>query len=129
MIKVYLASKLIFANQFKGYREAWATEDIEICSRWIDHVDLERNATSNVHQAMWLMDEEDIRACRALIIYGASYHKLRGALIEAGMAIAQGKPVFAVGEHPDYGSWRHHPLVTPADSFEHAKNLIKMRFT
>jgi hypothetical protein len=129
MIKVYIASKIIYAPQFKGYREAWAAEGIEICSRWIDKVDLERDATPDIYQMMWLIDEEDVRACKALILFGDSRDKLRGALIEAGMAIAQGKQVFTVGKHPDYGSWQHHPLVTPVNSFEHAKLLIKMRFT
>jgi len=129
VIKVYIASKLVYAPQFKGYRKAWPAEGIEICSRWIDKVDLERTATPSIYRMMWLINEEDVRACDALILFGDFRDKLRGALIEAGMAIAQGKLVFTVGEHPDYGSWQHHPLVTPTGSFEHAKNLIKMRFT
>lgn len=130
MIKVYIASKLNYAEQFRGYREGWKKEGIDLHARWFDQAKVEQQ--SEVHpddfHVFWLVDEEDVKIADAIIVYGAPNDKLRGALVEAGMAIAFGKLVIVVGESPDYGSWQYHPLVTRASSFEHAKTMILRRF-
>lgn len=134
MIRVYIASKIQYAPQFRGYRRNWLIDGVFVNSRWIDMADAEWatprkiNVPPEEFRMCWLVDEQDVKDCQALIIYGAQQDKLRGALVEAGMAIAMGKPVFAVGGHPDFSSWQHHPLVMPADSFDHAKTMIIERF-
>ena len=130
MIKVYIASKLAYAEQFRGYREAWKNEGIDLHARWFDQAIIEQ--TSEVHlndfHIFWLVDEEDVKNSDAVIVYGTERDKLKGALVEAGIAIAMGKLVIIIGDCPDFGTWQHHPLVTRAGSFEHAKTMILRRF-
>lgn len=130
MIKVYIASKLNYAKQFRDYREAWKMVGIDLHARWFDQADIEQNSTPSAEDfhIFWLVDEEDVKQADALILYGAPTDKLRGALIETGIAIGQGKLVIVIGESPDYGTWQHHPMVAKADSFEHAKTMILRRF-
>lgn len=131
MIKVYIASKLQYAEQFQGYREAWKAEGIDLHARWHDQAALEHldhELTPEDFHIFWLVDEEDVKQSDAVIVYGCECDKLRGALIEAGIAIGQGILTILVGECPDFGTWQHHPMVARADSFEHAKTMILRRF-
>ena len=128
MIKVYIASKILYAAQFRGYREAWKAEGIDLHARWHDQAQFEDAATPEDFHIFWLVDEEDVRMSDAIIVYGAPGDKLRGALVEAGIAIACGILTILVGDSPDYGTWQHHPLVAKAESFEKAKEMILRRF-
>lgn len=130
MIKVYIASKLKYAERFKKYREDWKASGIDLHARWFDQAIIEQ--TSEVppedFHIFWLVDEEDVKVSSALIVYGEENDKLRGALIEAGIAIGQGMLVIVVGDCPDFGTWQYHPTVTRAGSLEHAKTMILRRF-
>ncbi len=130
MIKIYIASKLNYAEKFRAYREQWKADGIDLHARWFDQAHIEQNEqpTPEDFHIFWLVDEEDVKTSQALILYGERNDKLRGALIEAGIAIAQGLLVIVVGDCPDFGTWQHHPLVCRADSFEHAKTMILRRF-
>jgi hypothetical protein len=59
-----------------------------------------------------------------VLVYAEDGEHLRGALIEAGMAIALGKRVIVVGDHPDFGTWQHHPNVAYATDLSHAKSQL-----
>lgn len=130
MIKVYIASKLHYASQFRGYRKSWALDGINLHARWFDQAELETNGslTPDEFRIFWAVDEEDVKEADALILYAAPSDKLRGALVEAGMAIAWGKLVIVIGDHSDYATWQYHHHVVGATSFEHAKTLILRRF-
>lgn len=130
MIKVYIASKLNYAAQFRQYRETWKKEGIDLHARWFDQALIEQSTKVSPQDfhIFWLVDEEDVKTSQALIVYGEKDDKLRGALIETGIAIACGILVIIVGDCADFGTWQYHPLVTRADSFEHAKTMILRRF-
>ena len=127
--KVYIASKLKYAEQFRIYRSQWRPK-INLHARWFDQATIEQTSKVSPEDfhIFWLVDEEDVKVADALIIYGERDDKLRGALVEAGIAIAMGKLVIVVGDCADFGTWQHHPLVTRAGSFEHAKTMILRRF-
>jgi hypothetical protein len=130
MIKVYIASKLEYAPLFRDYREAWKKYNIDLHPRWFDqaHIELNETLSPNDFRIFWMVDEEDVKTSAALILYADAKDHLRGALVEAGIAIANKVLVILVGEHPDYGTWQWHPGVVHAGSFEHAKTLILRRF-
>lgn len=130
MIKVYIASKLQYAERFRKYREEWKKDGIDLHARWHDQAIIEQNSEVSPEDfhIFWLVDEEDVKISQALILYGEKDDKLRGALIEAGIAIGQGILVILVGDCPDFGTWQYHPVVTRAGSFEHAKTMIMRRF-
>ncbi len=131
MIKVYIASKLSNAEQFRAYRTTWTKDGINLHARWFDQAMLEHSEHSlspHDFHIFWLVDEEDVKVADAVIVCGYSTDKLRGALIEAGIAIAMGKLVIVIGDHPDYGTWQHHPVVVRANTFEEAKQMILRRF-
>ena len=131
MIKVYIASKLAHAEYFKRLRDDWENQGIDLHARWFDQATLELGGADLTHHdfhIFWLVDEEDVQDADALILYAKRGDKLRGALVETGMAIAYGKLVIVIGDHEDYGTWQHHPMVTRADSLAHAQTMILRRF-
>lgn len=130
MIKVYIASKLKYAERFRRYREQWRLDNIDLHARWFDQAIIEQTSEVSPEDfhIFWLVDEEDVKTSQALIIYGEKDDKLRGALVETGIAIAQGILVIVVGDCEDFGTWQYHPTVTRAGSFEHAKTMILRRF-
>lgn len=125
--QVYLASKIYHAKSLRKLRLQWLTLGIVVNSRWLDMADLERAATPEQYTMFWLVDEEDVKDCDILIIYGESGDALRGALVEAGIAIALGKLVIAVGDSPSLSNWTHHPLVVRVPSLDAARDLILHR--
>ncbi len=130
MIKVYIASKLHHAERWRNLREQWRLEGIDLHARWHDQAVIEQTtevAPEDFH-IFWLVDEEDVKCSQAVIIYGEELDKLRGALIEGGIAIGAGILTIVVGTSPDFGTWQYHPHVVRAGSLEHAKKMILRRF-
>jgi len=129
-MKVYIASKLKHAGKFKVLREQWCPE-IDLHARWFDQATIELDGpelSPHDFHIFWLVDEEDVRIADALILYAEPGDHVRGALVETGIAIALGKLVIVVGDHPDYGTWQHHPTVTRAVDMEHARTMLLRRF-
>lgn len=126
MIRVYIAGKIDRAAEFRLIRDIWREEGIEVCSTWLDQAHLELNGTPTPSEfrVHWLNDEEDVKSANVLVLYGAGDDRLRGGLIEAGIAIAMNIPVIVIGNHHDYGTWQHHVGVLKAEDFDHAKSLI-----
>lgn len=121
-IKVYTASKLSEANRWRELAKEW--QEIEFVARWpFKHV-----GTVPDHaifaKIFWQHDLEDVSSSDVVLIYAEPEHKLRGALVEAGMAIALGRKVIVVGDHPDFGTWQHHPLVHIVEDLEQARILL-----
>jgi nucleoside 2-deoxyribosyltransferase len=121
LIRVYTATKLRHRQRWKSLRSHG--RGITFTARWPD---LEKDQPSSDDEARsnWLKDEEDVRKADVVIVYAEDGDHLRGALIEAGMAIALGKTVMVVGEHPDFGTWRHHPRVVHASDLDHARSRL-----
>jgi hypothetical protein len=131
MIKVYIASKLHYAEKLQKMRAVWSELGIDLHARWHDHAVLEHpghDLSPEDFHIFWLVDEEDVKASDAVIVYGEAQDKLRGALVEAGISIGAGILTILVGNCPDFGTWQHHPVVARADSFDHAKEMILRRF-
>jgi hypothetical protein len=128
MIKVYIASKLAYAERFRIMRMQWKREGIDLHARWHDQAQHEESATPEDFHIFWLVDEEDVKRSNAVIVYAEPQDKLRGALIEAGIAIGAGILTILVGDSPDFGTWQHHPCVLRAATLEYAKLLILRRF-
>ena len=128
MIKVYIASKIKHAASWRTFREDWRAIGIELHARWFDQVAHEDNATSGDFSIFWLCDVEDVSSSNAVIVYGETGEELRGALVEAGIAIANDILVIVVGSSASFGTWQHHPMVVRAKDMGHAKQMILHRF-
>lgn len=116
--RLYTASNLEIAPLWLELRDKWP--DIEFTARWIDH-HLDAEFDPKVCERFWVEDMEDVRRSTAIVVYGLTHEKLRGALVEAGMAIAYGLQIIVAGEHPDYGTWQYHPSVV------RLKNVFQVR--
>lgn len=120
--RLYIASKMHHAEQ---WRELYKRADIHLVSRWPFLEPFIDPEAANA-QFFWQDDMADVRACNVLIVYALEGEHLRGALVEAGAAIALGKLVIVVGgPHPDYGTWMHHPHVRAAETIDQAIGMAK----
>jgi hypothetical protein len=134
MVKVYIASKLANARHIiDQYRGPWLRDGIDVHARWLDQATIELSdlniAESQPDMSIfWRVDEEDVRDADALIVFALPGDRLRGALVEAGIAIANGVLVIVVGAHPDFGTWQYHPGVVRAADMDHAKTMLLRRF-
>lgn len=123
MIPVYIASKIKYAAKFRALRGEWKGQ-IDLHCRWLDYAMYEDTATAEDFHVFWLMDQHDVLASKAVIVYGEDGDELRGALVETGIAIGAGIPIFIVGGSASFGTWQHHPLVIRAFSLENAREMI-----
>ena len=130
-LRVYTASKTTHAKKWLELDASSKT--IKVSARWIKEVALAQyvdvlkdNQTLREFSARcWIEDIEDIKTSDFLMLYGESNEHLRGALVEAGVALCEGVPVVCIGKHPDYGTWQEHPLVLHMDSIEHFESWAK----
>lgn len=112
---VYVASRTAHAGLWKALREAGAP----IISTWIDEAG---DGETLRYDEFWSRIRDEISRCRCLIFYiaGVQDFPMKGALIEAGIALALDKPVYVVIKDVmlesrslrPVGTWLHHPLVT-----------------
>lgn len=106
MAKVYFASKMEHAEKWrKLYTRC------HISSRWPFLEPFVEPTPENARK-FWQDDYTDIRNCGVLICYAEEGEKLRGALVEVGMALGMGKQVWLIGDHTDFGTWRYHPQIS-----------------
>jgi nucleoside 2-deoxyribosyltransferase len=120
MIRVYTASKLRHGAMWRAY----ADDRVHFHARWLVHNLHGTQADPERATEFWIEDEHDVRCADAVIVYAEEEDKLRGALVEAGMAVAYGIPVIVIGSHPDYGTWQYHPGVARADTLEQAIDYL-----
>jgi hypothetical protein len=121
---IYVASRVKHAEMWQRYRAGFP-----IISSWIDEAG--EGETADLGE-LWQRIEAEIRGCKAMVFYaGVTDVPLKGAYIEAGMALAMGKPVFAVLDlmlEPrsmrPIGSWLNHPLVTMCETIPQALAAI-----
>ncbi len=123
MLRVYTASKITTADFWRKLHADWP--HVYFHARWLKHNAIGTTPSRENAVKFWVEDEEDIKKADVLMIWGKPGEHLRGALVEAGIAIASGIPVIVVGDHPDYGTWQWHPGVTHVDDFEQARILLK----
>ena len=121
MYRVYFASKLHHADRWRLLSAT--SRHVHAHARWLHHAMIGTKETEG--REFWLQDEQDVRDADFVIVYAEPGEHLRGALVEAGMALAYGVPVIVVGEHEDYGTWQHHPAVVRAATLDEALQTIK----
>lgn len=123
MIRVYTTSKLSRAATWRRLAETWQCAHFH--ARWLKY-DLIGTPDTAEHAAkFWLEDQEDVACADVVLVWAEEGEYLRGALVEAGMALAAGVPVVVVGEHPDYGTWQHHPNVVRATDIDDAHEILR----
>ncbi len=123
LASVYTASKLRHATMWRELRTL--RPDIHFTARWPDIEGLVPDTPEHA-ATFWTHDVADVRRADAVLLYAEAGEHLRGGLVEAGVALGLGKQVVVVGgDHPDFGTWAHHPLVQRARDVEHALQLIK----
>lgn len=120
-IRLYTASKLRHATMWQQLRSNW--REIQFISRWIDLVG-KCPDTQEFAEVFWIQDLQDVRCSDVVLVYGSYDDNLRGALIEAGAALALGIFVIVVGNCQDYGTWKYHPHVLRAEDFNHARVIL-----
>lgn len=121
-IKVYGASKLCHVEVWKQLSKSWT--EIEFTARWpFKHVGTVPDEPCFA-RVFWEHDLEDVVAADGVVVYAKPEDDLRGALVEAGMALALGKFVIVVGENKNYGTWQYHPLVHRVADLTDARTLL-----
>lgn len=112
MAKVYFASKMHHAEK---WRDLYS--HVHLSCRWPFLEPFVEPSPENARK-FWLDDFTDIENCDVLVCYAEEDEKLRGALVEVGIALGLGKIVYLVGDHPDFGTWRYHRLVYNYETLE-----------
>ena len=111
-MKFYTASKCCHARLWRDARQ-----DHKIVSSWIDEAGEGQTASYSELSSRCL---SEIRQADRLILLAAKGEILKGALIEAGMALALGIPVFCLDDGSPSISrvFKEHPLWKSCDSLE-----------
>lgn len=124
--KVYFASKLRHAELWRLMRHNYS-HLFEVTSRWIDIEDVmetERAAGPSDFRRFWITDIQDIQRSDFVLVYQQADDILKGAIAEAGAAIALGKLVLAVNLETTH-TWTYHPLVIRLVDLEEAKQFFR----
>lgn len=123
MPKVYIASKFHHGKRWKElsdesahYEHPW--HGIVFTSRWFLHYADKIPDEPQFCKLGWEHDIEDVISSDVLILYAEPQEKLRGALVEAGAALAWSRYVLLVGENPDFGNWQYHANVHKMKDFD-----------
>lgn len=124
MIRVYTASKLSASEVWEQLQEEWGAE-VHFHARWLKHMKIKTPDTAQHAAQFWVQDEEDVLSADAVLVYARPEDKLRGALVEAGIALALAIPVIVVGDHPDYSTWQYHPGVKRVKDLNAARVVLR----
>lgn len=118
--KIYVASKTKHAQMWKDYRSLGAN----IISTWIDKV--RENEPDMDLRDLILRCCNEASQCDFLILYIEPGEILKCALVEAGIALASGKPVIVVGQSEHFVSetFLSHPLVWTGRNINDAFHFI-----
>lgn len=111
--RLYVASRASIPARGRMWRQ-FRFAGWPIISTWIDE---DGPGETSDWSALWRRIGEEIASCTALVLYAEPEDvPLKGAFVEAGMALALGKPVHVcawdfLGDTAPLGSWMWHPLV------------------
>lgn len=135
---IYIASKTRHAKKWQRLRD----EGVPICSTWIDEAG--PGQTQSMRH-LWLRIRDEIRDCSVLLLYANNqdFHPidsvrkwagspLKGALVEAGMALAFDKRIIVALEGVTLdrnmrpiGSWVNHDRVWMYPSLKLAISIAR----
>ena len=130
-MKFYCASKVWHAAQWRDAQDM----GYPITSRWI-HYDDDSDIVLNRKGELWQHCLEDVTAADAVIIYcGSRDEEQRGAVMEAGHAMGQGKPVYCINSCKTFSpcsisdvAFTHHPLwnwVRPGEWLDFWEGIVE----
>jgi nucleoside 2-deoxyribosyltransferase len=107
-MKVYTAGHTHLVHEiYEWKQEIYA----QVVSSWLGLVMGEMAETPANSKAFWQNNIKEVQDADVVVVFADPLHPLRGALVEVGVGLAAEIPIIIVGEHPSFGSWRHHPLV------------------
>lgn len=126
MIAVYTASKLgQYAKRWRALKEDLLPFGIDLHARWYRQVELGVEETPENAAVFWQQDIEDVQNTAAVLVYGEDDEQLRGAYVEAGIALGAGIPVIVVTNGYYYGTWIYAPGVVRVDTLDDAISYLK----
>ena len=125
----YIAGKTWHAEKFRFLRDGY---ELPINSRWID-LQPDSDFVLNQKGALWQMCMEDVRDCSFVLLYcGDPEEEQRGALVEAGAAMALGKRIYCINSckslKANYYSdvaFTHHALWTKLQATDLYKGALE----
>jgi hypothetical protein len=132
-IPVYVASRASVPERSAMWRKMRDEDGWNITSTWIDEAG---PGETEDFAELWTRIEKEIRASAGVILYASqSDFPLKGAFVEAGIAIGVRKPVAVVladcvldgPTMRPLGSWACHPLCRICDNFAEALAFISWR--
>ena len=95
-MKVYVASKVWHAPKWREHLDVFDHFNVGVTSRWVNYAD-DSDIVQNRKGELWQHCLEDIQKADAMIVYCERFdEQQRGVLVEAGHAIALGKPVICI---------------------------------
>lgn len=115
--KVYLASKLYRANEWRLFRAMYLGV-ITVVSTWHDSDTVEQDDANSDEACRlgWIANRDQvIYQADVLIAIGTKTDPLNGTMIEIGMAYGRGIPIYLVGDYP-WGTWKILPNVYHVDN-------------
>lgn len=126
----YIASRASLPERSEAWRKLRDVDGYLIVSSWIDVVTQPLNAddTKPLH-AIWENITQEVTTAERVIVYAEpDDFPLKGTLVEVGMALAVGTPIYLVLPGVDIeeetfrpiGSWINHPLVKCVNSMTEA---------
>lgn len=127
---IYIASRASLPERSEAWRKLRDVDGYLIVSSWIDVVTQPLNAddTKPLH-AIWENITQEVTTAERVIVYAEpDDFPLKGTLVEVGMALAVGTPIYLVLPGVDIeadtfrpiGSWINHPLVLLVDDMDTA---------
>lgn len=125
-LRVYTASKLHYAPMWRELRVDADWRFVHFTARWPFMTLCEFHASEAAPQArhFWMHDEHDVAQSDVVLVYAEPEDHLRGALVEAGMALGAGKRVLLVGENEGFGTWQWHPRVGRVSNLHFARGAL-----
>lgn len=131
MSKIYVASRASVPERASMWRVFRRHYGVQIVSSWIDEAG---EGETGDFTELWDRITAEIVSADYLVLYAKDGDfPLKGALIEAGIALGLGKPVIVCLPHVrlderscrPIGSWIRHRLVTRNDKIHEALGVAK----
>ena len=107
----YIASRTRHAERWKALR----AHGIDLLCSWVDEAG--QGQTSDWAD-LWRRCEREAKTAHTFILYAdGDDYEMRGALVECGIRVSTGRPLWYLTP-PDFArSLAHHPLFMPADAY------------
>lgn len=125
--EIYVASRASIQERSAMWRQL-RDDGVPIISSWIDEAGPGQTASM---EKLWERIQQEVAQCCGLILYAEQGDlPLKGAFIEAGMALAMNKTVAVVWPpgitnlRSLLGSWVDHPKVVAFDDVRYAADWI-----